>query len=106
MRRCIRRHPHVAEGILDSAASIARDSMSAAIRFLDSVEDTLHRLLEYPTLGRLRDFDDPRLAAVRSIQVRGFRKHLIFYVIEPDGIYVLAVLHGARDLPKVLPERT
>jgi hypothetical protein len=48
MRRRIRRHPQVAEDILDAAASLASDSMSVALRFLDSVEDTLHRLLEYP----------------------------------------------------------
>ena len=105
MRRRIRRHPDVAEDILDSAAYIAGDSMSAALRFLDSVEATLHRLLEYPALGRLRDFDAPRLAAVRSVRVRDFRNHLIFYEVEPDGIYVLAVVHGARDLPKVLAQR-
>jgi toxin ParE1/3/4 len=105
MRRRVRRHPEVANDIIDAAAYIADDNMPASLRYLDSVEDTLHRLLDRPALGRLRDFDAPELAAVRSISVKGFRNHLIFYEIESGGIYVLAVIHGARDLPKVLNRR-
>jgi plasmid stabilization system protein ParE len=105
MRRRIRRHRDVGDDILDLAAYIARDKLSAAPRFMDSTEATLKWLLRRPGVGSHRDFDEPRLANVRSWAVKGFRNYLILYEIEEGGIYVLAVLHGARDLPRVLSER-
>ena len=41
MRRRIRRHPDVANDILDLATYIARDKLSVALRFMDSTESTL-----------------------------------------------------------------
>jgi plasmid stabilization system protein ParE len=105
MRRRIRRHPAVADDITGTASYIADNSVRAAIRFVDAVETTLKWLIRHPGAGALREFDDPRLARVRSWSVQGFRKHLILYEIEATGIYILAILHGARDLPRVLPDR-
>jgi toxin ParE1/3/4 len=106
MKRKIRRHPAVADDILDIGAYIVGDSLESALRFLDAVEPTLNWLLQHPGAGSLREFDDPALARVRSWPVRGFRNHLILYEAEPTGIYVLAIVHGARDLPRVLRSRT
>jgi plasmid stabilization system protein ParE len=51
-------------------------------------------------------FQNRQLAGIRSIPVAGFRKYLIFHRLEPDGaIRVLAVVHGARDLRKILMRR-
>ena len=105
MSRRIRRHPDVSEDILGIATFIARDSIPIALRFIDATEITVKWLLEHPGAGHLRDFDDPRLARIRSWPVKGFRNHLIFYEVEPNGVFVLAVVHGARDLPTVLRER-
>lgn len=105
MTRRIRRHPNVSEDILGIATYIAKDNMPVALRFLGATETTLKWILDHPGAGHRRDFDDPRLARVRSWPVKGFRKHLIFYAVEPTGIFILAVMHGARDLPAVLHER-
>jgi toxin ParE1/3/4 len=35
---------------------------------------------------------------MRWHSVRGFRKYLVFYIPRSDGIEVVRVLHGARDL--------
>src|SRR2546423_13534417 len=105
MRRRIRRRRDVAEDILDIAAYISRDSMPAALRFMQQAERTVRWLLAHPGAGALRDFDDPRLANIRSWSVKGFRNHVIFYEVESGGIYVLAVVHGARDLPRFLRRR-
>ncbi len=32
---------------------------------------------------------------------RAFRKYLVFYIPRSDGIEVVRVLHGARDLPAI-----
>ena len=51
-----------------------------------------------PGMGRLREFDRPDLADIRSWPVGGFEDYLIFYRPVPTGIDVLRVVHGARDI--------
>jgi plasmid stabilization system protein ParE len=41
---------------------------------------------------------------VRSWRVSGFRNYLIFYRIVPEGVQVLHVYHGARDLDALFEE--
>lgn len=106
MLRRIRRHPAVADDIDEAACYIAKDSTSIAMPYLDSVEATLKWLVQRPGVGSLREYDHPRLAQVRSWHVKGFRNHLILYEIEESGIYVLAIVHGARDLPRLLSRRS
>lgn len=38
------------------------------------------------------------LAGMRFHSVHGFRKYLIFYIPGSEGIEIVRVLHGARDL--------
>jgi toxin ParE1/3/4 len=42
------------------------------------------------------------LADLRVWRIEGFEKHLIFYRQTPDGIDVVRILHGARDIDSVL----
>ena len=35
-------------------------------------------------------------------RIKGFEKHLIFYRPAADGIEVIRVIHGARDIDSVL----
>jgi toxin ParE1/3/4 len=46
--------------------------------------------------------DSPQLAELRCWPIRGFEKHLIFYLPKPDGIEVIRVLHGSRDIQAIL----
>jgi toxin ParE1/3/4 len=103
--RRIRRHHAVADDIVEQALYIAERSPASASRFLHNVETTLRFLLAFPGAGHLRDFESPALATVRSWPVKGFRNHLILYEVERDGVYVLTITHGARDLPRILADR-
>jgi toxin ParE1/3/4 len=47
---------------------------------------------------------NPRLAGLRVGRVEGFEKHLIFYRPGDDGVEIIRVLHGARDIDSVLDE--
>lgn len=58
-----------------------------------------------PRAGSLKLFDAPEFAGVRSWPVEGFPNHLIFYLPLADGIDVLAVMHGARDIEAWLKRR-
>ena len=39
-----------------------------------------------------------RLEGVRRVPVSGFTAYLLFYMPRADGIDVVRVLHGARDI--------
>lgn len=78
------------------------ESPSLAERFAGSVGDSVGLLLESPEAGRVR-FDSPSLGGeLRSWAVTGFPAHLIFYRPGPDDLLVVRLLHGARDLPRLL----
>ena len=66
-----------------------------ALRFVDSVENALNRLEQFPYLGRKRHFRQP---GIRSWPVPGFRNWLLFYRPVPNGIQLFRVLHGSMEL--------
>lgn len=90
--------PAATEDVIAAARSIALDNPAAANRFIDAVRATEYMLLANPHMGAPRDFDHPLLAGIRFHLVRGFRKYLVFYLPLPDGIEVVRVLHGSRDV--------
>lgn len=55
-----------------------------------------------PEIGAPRQFKNPVLGGLRSWAVKGFEDILIFYVVQPDVLRVVRVLHGKRDLKKTL----
>jgi len=91
--------PRAHEDIRELALYIARDNPDAALRFIDAVEATCTRLAEMPKIGAVRTFAHPALAGIRMLPTRSFENYLIFYLPAADGIDVVRVIHGARDLP-------
>ena len=72
---------------------ISLDNPDAAARLLLSIQEKCALVSRQPHMGRAR-FD---LAS----ELRGFPvgNYLIFYRPATDGIEVIRVLHGARDIP-------
>ena len=65
----------------------------AARRFLDMLEETCGLLAAHPLIGRPR----PGLAEdLRSFPIGNF---LVFYLPASDGIDVVRVIYGGRNLP-------
>ena len=77
---------------------IAADNIDAADRLLAAAEDTFEVLARMPDMGSPRTFKPVRLRKLRSFRVKGFENYLIFYIPLRDGIEVLHILHGAREL--------
>ena len=50
------------------------------------------------------EHEHPTLAGVRVFPVSRFKKYLVFYRPVADGIEILRVLHGARDIDDLLAE--
>ena len=71
---------------------IAEDSLDRAIAFLRKLYEQMEKLATNPNMGRRRDELLPEL---RSLP---YGNYLIFYVPLDDGVDVVRVLNGARDL--------
>jgi toxin ParE1/3/4 len=81
------------EDLVGIALHIAAANPAAANTWLDNLEQKCRLLATMPEMGRLR----PELAPeLRSWAVS---EYVIFYRPIVDGILVVRVLHGSRDLP-------
>jgi toxin ParE1/3/4 len=83
---------------------IAEDNPEAASRVIDAAFNTFRLLSRAPLIGKDLHFRHPNLRNVRSFPVSGFTNYLVFYRPVSDGIQVLHVFHGARDLEALLDE--
>jgi toxin ParE1/3/4 len=78
--------------------------MRVAQRFFVQAEATITQLAHMPGMGTRYDQDHPALAELRYIPVSRSRNYLVFYRSVADGIEVVRVLHGARDIAGILAE--
>jgi toxin ParE1/3/4 len=74
----------------------------AADRFCDAVEAALEVLASHPEAGPKAGF--PNAPAVRMWPLRQHPNYLIFYRVTGSSVVMLRLLHGARDLPPLIPE--
>ena len=71
---------------------IAKDSKHYAKKVVQTIVENTEKLEDYPEIGRIvPEIDD---ATVRELFVYSYR---LIYEISPDGIEILAVIHGKRD---------
>ena len=72
--------------------------LDLAERYLAAVNATCLQLAEHPLIGMHYDSGIPRLAGLRRFPVKGFRNYLVFYLPRAEGIEVIRVVHGSRDI--------
>lgn len=88
----VRKLPQAQEDLLDIWLHIAADSPFRADRFLNLLDEKIRLLADTPGMGRRCDELSPGL---RGLPVGNY---LIFYRQAGQGIDVVRVLHGARDI--------
>ncbi len=95
----VRRRDEARDQLDDIWLYIARDNDKAADRLLDQIEAALFDLASRPMMGRPR----PEFGAeLRSFVVGSY---VLFYRPVADGILLIAVIHGSRDIgPEDFPE--
>jgi toxin ParE1/3/4 len=71
---------------------IAEDSPDRADQFVESLDEKFHILATQPEMGRARP---ELLPEVRSFPVA---RYIIFYRPVADGVQILRVVSGARDV--------
>ena len=98
------KHPRARIDLAEIFSYIAVDKLSAAERFVEAAEDAFTKLADMPGMGPEWGSKKPSLRGVRFWPIRGFSNYLIFYKRTKDGIEVLRVIHGARDIERVFDE--
>ncbi|HYD86496.1 MAG TPA: type II toxin-antitoxin system RelE/ParE family toxin [Vitreimonas sp.] len=88
----IRRSSRARADLIELALFYGERSPAAAYKLLDRIEQGARLLEEHPLVGRLR----PELRQdLRSFPVRPL---VLFYLPRVDGIEIIRVLHGSRDI--------
>src|SRR5439155_20311647 len=83
-------------------AFLEQDNLRIAEKFRVAVFAALEDLADMPGKGSPKHFRSKQLRDVRTWWIPGFRKFLILYKPVADGVDVLAIVHGARRLSKLL----
>lgn len=88
----VTRRPQAELDILDIWEYIAADSLVAADRWVDELDKKLVLWSTQPLMGRSRD------ALHSGLRSLAFGRYVVFYEVLSDGIDVVRVLHGSRDI--------
>jgi len=95
--------PLAERDIDDVADYYAREAnLDVAVQFLRGVDEACERLRRHPQSGTLVKAASPRLSGLRFCLVPGFESYVLFHLSAPDCVEVVRVLHGARDLERIL----
>jgi toxin ParE1/3/4 len=87
--------PRAELDLIEIAAYIEADNPAAADRLLDTFEEKFRLLSQFPGFGQQRD---DLAASLRSFPVGSY---VVFYLPLSDGIDVIRVLHGARNIRRL-----
>ena len=104
MSLVIKKSPDARMDLVDLFVYIGQHDQEAADRFLRAVDQTIEKLAAMPGLGGPCELDNPNLADLKVWPVKGFKKYLIFYRLTDEGIEIVRVLYGGRDISKLLEE--
>jgi toxin ParE1/3/4 len=94
--------PQARLDVVELATHIGQDSVTAANRFLDACDSTFQLLAEAPGIGGSYPTKNDRLAGLRVFRVKKFPSHLTFYLQRQNGIEIVRVVHGSRDIDAAL----
>ncbi len=79
----------------------AQSGCRLARRWEKAVTSAVSSVVSRPAVGAPCKFRPPELREVRRIMISGFPKHLVFYRFDSEEVFVLRVVHGARDLERL-----
>ena len=92
--------PDALQDLQDIWDFIASDNVSAANELQDEFFDAFEKLAQRPQMGHTR----PDLTN-RDLRFWPVGSYLIVYRKAPSRLQVVAILHGARDIPAIIRER-
>jgi plasmid stabilization system protein ParE len=81
---------------------LTAEAPEIALRFREAVRRTIQSLGQNPHVGPRYSSGKPRLRNLRSWPVVGFEAIRIYYALEPDAMHIIRILHGKRDVKRIL----
>ena len=103
MKRTFTFRPRARLDLLEQFLYLAEQATAtAAERYFTAVDRTCARLAGQPFSGTPYDSGVARLEGMRRTPVSGFTAYLVFYMPRAGGIEVVRMLHGARDIERLL----
>lgn len=81
---------------------VAQSGQALARRWEKAVTAAVLRVVSRPAAGTPCTFRSSELQGVRRTTIPGFPRYLLFYRFDEGEIFVLRVVHGARDLERLL----
>ena len=72
-----------------------------AQRWEKAVTSAVSLVVRRPAAGAPCTFRSLALRGVRRTTISGFSRHLLFYKFDDEEVFVLRVVHGARDLERL-----
>lgn len=81
---------------------LTAEAPETALRFREAVRHTIQSLGQNPHVGPRCSSSNPRLQNLRSWPVAGFEAIRIYYAVEPDAMHIIRILHGKRDVSRIL----
>jgi len=89
------------KGVIEAAEYIANDSPSYAASLVTKAERAAASLSEFPNRGRrVGEYNNP---AIREVPVGSYR---LIYEVTESRVSILAFVHKARDLARIVEEST
>jgi len=73
---------------------------------MEAVEASVDKLLQMPAKGAPKLLRNPALSGLRVWPVDGFEDMRIFYLVQGETLKVIRVLHGKRDINRILEGET
>lgn len=99
MSRGYRLTPEAQANVNKIGAFIANDSVDAALRVLDAFDDAFNLLAATPEIGHTRED-----LTSRPVKFWGVYSYLIVYDPASAPLTIIAVLHGAQDVERLLKD--
>jgi plasmid stabilization system protein ParE len=81
---------------------LTAEAPEIALRFREAVRRTIQSLGQNPHVGPRYSSGKPGLRNLRSWPVVGFEAIRIYYALEPDAMHIIRILHGKRDVKRIL----
>jgi toxin ParE1/3/4 len=95
--------PKADQDLEDHAFYLAKKAESSVgHRFLVAAHETFSLLATKPRIGWRPRLRAPELKAVRVFRVSGFEKMVVLYQPKPEGVEIVRVVHGSRNLLALL----
>lgn len=71
-------------------------------RFLIAAHETFNLLATQPNMGWHPRLKHPDLASLRVFRISGFNRMLVLYRPMDEGVEIVRVIHGSRDIEGLL----